>query len=529
MIARFAYRHNVGAAFRDIARRAADATALAYPGDSQVSYRELSAIADSVAAALAARGVKRHDVVGIVHSKTVSCFATMLACLKLGAPYVNIDDQNPPPRLRHIVASCRPVLIVGDQISDGVRQLISDTGIAFFDLCDPSGAAGPNAVAVAEPRARDPVTGADPAYIMYTSGSTGIPKGAIITHANVLNFADWCATRFHIGPGDVLSNVNPMHFDNSVFDFYASLLNGAALAPVPSDVVAQPERMLSRLEEAGCTVWFSVPSLLIYLTTLKLLSVNRLPAVRMFVFGGEGYPKPELRKLFDTFGARSRLINVYGPTECTCICSAWDVRREDLDDANGFVTLGPLADNFSGLVLDEDNRVLEPGETGELCLLGPQVGLGYVNDAERTACAFVANPANDAWPERMYRTGDLVRMRKGGEMVDFVGRKDNQVKHMGYRIELEEIEVALNQIPGVVQSAVLQVASRRDMKALVAYVVSNEQLTPDDLREQLAAYLPPYMVPQRFVVRMDLPKNANGKVDRRALAREFGEDATVNP
>jgi D-alanine--poly(phosphoribitol) ligase subunit 1 len=523
MIARLGYRHNAGAAFREIARRAGDATALAYPDNSRVSYSELSAMADRIAATLVARGVRRHDVVGIVHSKSPSCFATMLACLKLGAPYVNIDEQNPPPRLGHIFASCRPVLVIGDRISDAVRQVVSETGIAFFDFCDPSDAAELSAVPAPERHVRDPVTGADPAYIMYTSGSTGTPKGAIITHANVLNFADWCATRFDIGPGDVLSNVNPMHFDNSVFDFYAAVLNGAALVPVLPDVVAQPERMLAQLEEAGCTVWFSVPSLLIYLTTLKLLSADRLPAVRAFVFGGEGYPKPELRKLFAAFGARSRLINVYGPTECTCICSAWDVRREDLEDVNGFVTLGPLADNFSGLVLDEDNCILEPGETGELCLLGPQVGLGYVNDAERTARAFVANPANDAWPERMYRTGDLVRVQKDGETIDFVGRKDNQIKHMGYRIELEEIEMALNQIPGVVQSAVLQVAARRDMKVLVACVVSDAQLTQDELREQLAAYLPPYMLPQRFVVRPDLPKNANGKVDRLALAREVSE------
>ena len=239
-----------------------------------------------------------------------------------------------------------------------------------------------------------------------------------------------------------------MYFDNSVFDLYGSLLNGAAMAPVPRAIAADARACIGAVEAAGCTVWFSVPSLLIYLMTMKALAPERLPTMRTFIFGGEGFPKPELRKLHGLYGHRARLINVYGPTECTCICSARDVTQADLDASDNLVSLGRIAENFDALVLDDDATPVAPGGVGELCLMGPQVGLGYYNDPERTALAFRANSCNPAWNERTYHTGDLVRLGTDGQTLLFVGRKDNQIKQMGYRIELEEIEAALHQVAG---------------------------------------------------------------------------------
>lgn len=484
-----------------------------------MTYGELDALANQTAAYFLQRGLKRRDVVGIVHSKSVHCYAAMIAALKVGAAYVNLDDQNPPARLAHILATARPALVFAERIPEPFREPLAKAGASCIESSDDGVRGAIDAATSGEPPGVELTTGSDPAYIMYTSGSTGVPKGAIMTHANVLNFGAWIGSRFGVGPGDVLTNVNPMYFDNSVFDFYGALLNGATLAPVPRDVVADGAALLRAVEEAECTLWFSVPSLLIYLMTLKLLGPDRLPSVRSFVFGGEGYPKPELRKLHAAFGDRSTLINVYGPTECTCMCSAWDVRREDLEGETGLVTLGPIAENFGMLVLDGD-RPVAAGEVGELCLLGPQVGLGYANDPERTRTAFAPNPLNASWNERMYRTGDLVRLGRDGRMLDFVGRKDNQIKHMGYRIELEEIESAINKIDGVVQCAVLLRQGRRSLKTLVAYVASQRALDEQHLRAELEKLLPPYMIPQQFDVREHLPKNANGKIDRVALAAE---------
>lgn len=512
------YVYNVGSAFADVADRYGERPALRYPGGRIVTYASLNRHANRLASLLHARGLRKRDVIGIVHTKTLMCYAAMIAALKLGVTYVNIDDQNPKARLQHIFSTAQPKLVLAEGTYENVENATSFIGASLLNV------AHTTFISEFESFGGDQhdwpargVTGTDPAYIMYTSGSTGVPKGALMSHANVLNFARWCAARFQITADDVLTNVNPMYFDNSVFDFYGGLLNGASIAPVTRESLAEPARAVSEIEEAGCTTWFSVPSLLIYLTTMRLLTPDRLSNVRQFVFGGEGYPKPELRKLFSTFGRRSRLVNVYGPTECTCICSAWDVTGADLADSEGLVTLGAIAENFSALVL-QDGHVSNPGETGELCLVGPQVGLGYVNDADRTQRSFVQNPCNGAWREIMYRTGDLVRLDKDGRKLHFVGRADNQIKHMGYRIELEEIEAALNQIHGVIQAAVVQKAARAGIKILVGYVAADGDITEDHLRCELEKLLPGYMIPQRFEVRQQLPKNANGKVDRVALA-----------
>jgi len=269
-----------------------------------------------------------------------------------------------------------------------------------------------------------------------------------------------------------------------------------------------------RVDEAECTIWFSVPSLLIYLMTMKVLRADTFLRIRTIIFGGEGYPKSELAKLFALYGERCRLVNVYGPTECTCICSAFSISAGDLAGP-GFPPLGRIADNFSYLVLDADKPVM-PGEIGELCLMGPQLGLGYYNDAERTNAAFVGNPLASARSERMYRTGDLVRELDG--MLHFVGRKDNQIKHMGYRIELEEIEAAINELAYVIQAAVIYQRVSESFGHIVAYIASGEEsVTEGRAREDLKSQLPAYMIPNRFIISSQLPKNANGKVDRAQL------------
>lgn len=239
--------------------------------------------------------------------------------------------------------------------------------------------------------------------------------------------------------------------------------------------------------------------------------------MRCVVFGGEGYPKGELKRLFDLFQPAAKLVNVYGPTECTCICSAHTIAESDFLDMQGLPMLGRLAPNFGFLLLSEDRREVMPGEVGELCLLGPQVGLGYYNDPVRTAEAFAPNPLCGPFAERMYRTGDLVRQDRRG-MLWFVGRRDNQIKHMGYRIELEEIEAALNALPDVTQAAAVYQRIREQHGRIVAFVASSAPICEESVKAGLRDRLPDYMIPAYVDVMQDLPKNANGKVDRKALA-----------
>lgn len=504
------YQYTLGQRFMALAARQPEAEALRLDG-ARLSYGALDRLANRIVALLRRQGVGRRDVVCLLHRKSPEGYAALLACLKLGAVFVHLDDQNPPRRLARILDRCRPRLVLAD----------APPPAHIVELCRPVAVIDLSADALAgcsdEPILGGGVTGADPAYIMFTSGSTGEPKGAVMSHGNVLSFADWTAARFALGPGEVVSNLNPVHFDNSVFDIFGSLMNGAALAPFSREVVAEPRALVAAVAERRCTVWFSVPSLLIYLLAMRVLTPGCLPDLRRIVFGGEGFPLSELKKLHGLFDGRASLVNVYGPTECTCICSAYDITAADFDDLRGLPPLGEVCDNFSRLILDEDGHPAAAGETGELCLLGPNVGLGYYNDPDRTAAAFVANPLNAAWHERMYRTGDLVRLDERGRLR-FAGRKDGQIKHMGYRIELEEIEAALNALPYVDQAAVVYHRTRPGYGHIIGYVATGAAVSEQRLRDDLKAALPPYMLPNRIVFSHNLPKNANGKVDRVGLA-----------
>lgn len=514
------YRCNLGRAFQSIAASHGERPALLLAPGQSLTYSELDQLSNRMAHWLQSLGLGRLDVLALFNAKTANGFALMLAALKLGAAYVNLDEENPPQRLSKILATCQPRLIVSDHgLSEDVLRCCQANGTPALRAPEATVLAG---ISPAPANDLDRTTGGDPAYLMFTSGSTGSPKGVAIAHASVLNLIDWARDEFVITPRDVLSNVNPIHFDNSVFDFYGALFNGAALAPLGRELVTSAAELVKRVDALGCTLWFSVPSLLIYLMTMRQLQQQTWPRLRCLIFGGEAYPKKELKRLFDCFHGRARLVNVYGPTECTCICSAYTLAESDFANSETLAPLGRLAANFDHLLLADD-RTPAHGAIGELCLLGPQLAIAYYNDAERTARSFVANPACKHFRQTMYRTGDLVREDAQG-LLWFIGRSDNQIKHLGYRIELEEIEVALNALPPVARAVALYQRIREQHGQIVAFVSTHEATSEAAIRDALKERLPVYMIPGRVEILAELPSNANGKVDRLALAQRLRSD-----
>lgn len=350
------------------------------------------------------------------------------------------------------------------------------------------------------------------AYIMFTSGSTGVPKGVAVTHQNLLHFISWGRDRFNITNRDNFANLSPMYFDNSVFDFFVGLFSGASLSPIHRELLSKPYELVEYVDARACTVWFSVPSALMYLMTMKAFGTGLLTNLRTIIFGGEGYPKAELKKLYERFAPRVTLINVYGPTECTCICSSHTLGPGDFENLDGLPTLGQLNPNFDYRILD--NNDLDAPE-GELCLIGPNVAAGYFNDPKRTSTVFQTITDANRFMKRMYRTGDLVKEMDG--RLNFIGRKDNQIKHMGYRIELEEIEQALVRLAPVDQAAVVYHRTQATHGKLVAFVACSSEVDEKTLFDALVQSVPDYMVPARLIVMAKLPRNANGKVDRQNL------------
>lgn len=507
------YYYNLGTLFDDILVAHAVRPAFHYTG-KDYCYEELGQWVDSLSALLLTRGLKQGDVIAIGHNKQPLSYALMLAAIRLGIAYVNVDIASPTARTARVLQVSGACLLFFDDLTyqDAMTELAASHGCPLL-LLDAVALPAVSDIERAElHRFSRLVDGASIAYIMFTSGSTGVPKGVAVTHQNVLHFIAWGQERFGVSEEDNFANLSPMYFDNSVFDFFVGLFSGASLTPVPRELLTKPYELVPYIGRMGCTIWFSVPSLLIYLIAMKAMTSLALPALRAIVFGGEGYPKIELKKLFDLFSGQATLVNVYGPTECTCICSGHTLRAEDFRDLEGLPTLGFLNPNFDYRILDEEER---DSASGELCLIGPNVAAGYFNDPERTAAAFFTISDSNRFMKRMYRTGDLVR-EEGGRLY-FIGRKDNQIKHMGYRIELEEIEHALVKLPQVDQAAVVYHRVSSAYGKLVAYVACREHEADKEWLSCLEKLLPEYMIPSRIIVLPDLPKNPNGKVDRERL------------
>jgi len=503
---------NLGLKFREIVGTYAGRPALRQPEGEVTSYAQLDQLSNRIARFLVGRGLRRGDVVALFHDKSPAAFAAMLACLKAGLIYTNLDSDSPWERLRKILQTSEPKAIINGFLELPHPARLAEGRAPVINLRQPEIGAELQSLDFSESAHLADVTGADPAYIMFTSGSTGNPKGAVMSHTNLLHFIAWTQERFQLTTEDILSNANPIYFDNSVFDFYGAIFSGASIVPVSSQQTRDPRQLVEIINRMGCTIWFSVPSLLVYLLTTRALTANDFPSVRKIIFGGEGFPKPKLKQLYDLFGGGADLENVYGPTECTCICSAHTIVPSDFADMQALATLGFLAANF-------DYEILPTGEdmdAGELFLRGPKVGLGYYNDPERTAKVFVQNPRHRHFTDIGYRTGDLVRRDAKGRL-NFVGRMDFQIKHMGYRIELEEIEAALNAVTGVKECAVIYRKLGDGLGEIIGFATLARPKAPEKLIQDVAEIIPPYMVPKRVTVLEGLPKNANGKIDRLAL------------
>jgi amino acid adenylation domain-containing protein len=503
------------------AERCPEAPAVRARGRS-LGYGELEARSSQLAHLLRERGVVPGDRVGLYFPKAVESVVAMLGVLKAGAAYVPLDPHAPVARVAGIAADCglRALVTTAERLAAlppaplACAVLVSGQAEAAHQVEWPALAAYP---ATAPPAA---AIETDLAYVLYTSGSTGRPKGVMLTHRNALTFVDWCAATFGVGADDRLANHAPLHFDLSVFDVYNALAAGACVTLIHEEVALFPQRLAALVEAERFTVWYSVPSALVYLLQHGDLGARDLDRLRLVLFAGEVFPMKYLRQLADLL-PRAELYNLYGPTE-TNVCTYHRVDRARLAGQER-LPIGRACANTDTLVLDADGRRVGPGETGELYVRGPSVTPGYWGDTDKTARALVANPLQPWLGERLYRTGDLVTLDADGE-YQFLGRRDSQVKSRGYRIELGDVEAALYAHPDVLEAAVIAVPDEEIGSRLRAFVAPppGRTLTPAALQAHCARLVPRYMVPEAIEVRPSLPRTSTGKTDRTRLAAEMG-------
>lgn len=515
--------NNLGFLFESVVEKFSNQPALQLNDSISFTYSDLNSKSNQLARYLIKSGIGQKDVVCISGLKQLETFICIIACLKIGAIYSILDNNCPLERLNRIVSTCDPkAILVEEFLSKSLYDIIIEKNIKVLN----------NNAKELEEKLRlfdtsnfdltKNINANNPAYIMFTSGSTGFPKGAVMTHGNLINMISWSISTFGFCPGEKLTNVNPLYFDNSVFDLYSAFFSGACLVPFTRAETGNPKLLMDKINELQCTSWFSVPSFLIYLDTMKMFTNENMKHIKRIIFGGEGYPKAKLKKLFRMYSDRADIYNVYGPTECTCICSNYKISVTDFDDLKGLAPLGSMIENFSYLILNDEEEEVGENEIGELCLLGPNLGIGYYNDEKRTRESFIQNPINSKYHEIMYKTGDLVTYKPFDDKIYFIGRKDNQIKHMGYRIELDEIELALNRLDGLSQAAVIH-GKINGISQIIA-IISHEskiKLKEKIIRDNLKEMIPDYMIPTKIYFEDTLPKNANGKVDKIALKNFF--------
>jgi len=511
------------------AERRPDALALVM-NDERISYAELEEVSNQLARQLQAIGCVRGDRVCFLTPKTPAAIISELGILKADCIYVPLDPSSPAPRLAKIIAACEPrCVLVAGSAAGLLRDALAEAALSAAPLIGWLDAEAPRSPGLKVEFSRTDLTGfsgapldyrnhdADTAHILFTSGSTGAPKGVQITHNNALRFIEWATRYFGASAEDRISGHPPLHFDLSTFDIYATLGAGAQLHLVPAELNLLPNKIADFIRRHELTQWFSAPSLLNYMAKQDVVAQGDFPTLKRLLWCGEVFPTPALRYWMKRLPHVS-FTNLYGPTEATVASSYYTVPAcPPRDDTP--IPIGTPCDGEELLVLDDDLRPAPPGEVGALFIGGVGLSPGYWRDEQKTSEVFL----DMASYGRIYKTGDLAKVGEDG-LVYFLGRADSQIKSRGYRIELGEIETALNALGLLRECAVVAVNSEgfEGTAICCAYApLPGDGGNPTTLRQALRRALPSYMLPSHWICFERLPQNGNGKIDRRALREQF--------
>lgn len=475
--------------------------------DREITFSALHQQSLRLASRLISMGIAQNKPVGVFLDKSIESVYANLGILYAGDFYMNLDIKTPAERIRNIIQLVEPAAIISTtrQIKPIEGIIPSTTQVILLDEADET--ADVDATAIL--RRLSTIIDTDPSCIINTSGSTGTPKGVVLNHKSFFDFIEWAIDTFHFGDDLVMGSLSPIVFDIYSFELCMLMAKASTLVVLPAHLAAFPAKILEVLEQHKVNFLFWVPTIMVNIANMDLLSAFKLESLKTVWFAGEVFPTKQYNYWHHHL-PQTTFANLYGPIEITLDCTYYIINKEIPDEEP--LPIGYPCRNTDILVLDDEDRLVkEANVEGELCVRGTSLAMGYYNNPEKTAAAFVQNPLNKAYPEVIYRTGDIVCYNEEG-LIMFKGRKDNIVKHQGYRTDLGEIEhVIINTLKLVKNGCIVY---NQAEKQITLFYEAEEEVPVTEFRLSIGKVLPKYMIPTAYHRLEQLQRNANGKIDR---------------